>query len=108
MAEKTQYWPTIDHIPKMIATFELRSWVAWNLLSHFALVAAKVSGEDSAGRAKIAEMTAEETVAKCFDLADAFVNTAEKRGEVKAFSDQDMGAAFARGGKLEAARDAKR
>ena len=47
--------------------------MAWKLLEHFAVIAARDDGEDSAGRHKIKLSDPHETVQRCFDLADSFI-----------------------------------
>jgi hypothetical protein len=80
MAEK-QYWRS--EVTGHGANFELRSSIALDLIEHFGSVAAK-RGEhdDNTGRATIELQTPAELVDRCFCIADIFVDTASKRGEI--------------------------
>src|SRR5687768_7124577 len=68
---------------------EARSSIALKILDHFALVAARTDGEDSAGRRAIVSMSPAETVQRAFALADAFVDESVRRGEMRKTMDYD-------------------
>lgn len=53
---------------------------AFQLLSHFGLVAGKPDGEDSSGRQRATMLPVTETVARCFDLAQEAYRVARERG----------------------------
>lgn len=80
---KTQYWPLPVTGQDRGYTLEIRSHMAWALINHFGSVAAIDDGEDSSNRAKIKLQSPVQLVARCFDIADAFVEAAESRGELR-------------------------
>lgn len=105
MNEKTQYWPPTHAYDASGAQMELRASLAWNLIHHFGIVTAKPGeAEDSSGRNVLVNMSPEDTVARAFALADAFVDTAEARGEIRSQTEAGVEQAFARGGDLDRIR----
>jgi hypothetical protein len=82
--DKKQYWPDeLTHIANFGAFFEMRTELAWQLIRQYGLVSGTPDGEDSGGRSKHTNMTVRETVDRCFDLADEFVDAAEDRGGIR-------------------------
>ena len=55
------------------------STLAWILLKTHPLIAGKATGEDSSGRARIGLQTAEETVDRCFGIAESWYAEAKAR-----------------------------
>jgi len=56
--------------------------LAFRLVERYGLINAQEDGEDSAGRAKIKLMPVHDTIQRCFDLAEAFVLEADRRGHI--------------------------
>lgn len=77
-----QYWRS--EVTGHGANLELRASIALDLIEHFGSVAGK-RGEhdDNTGRATIELQTPSELVDRCFCIADIFVDTASKRGEIR-------------------------
>lgn len=65
------------------AEFEIRSEIALRMLEKWGAVAGKNGGADSTGRAFLDLQPPEEFVARCFKIADLFVDTAIERGELR-------------------------
>ena len=73
---------------------------AMDLMRHFALVAASDDGEDSAGRAKLRTLSAEEVAQKACELAAAAYNEFHERGwliEVPMYTDEQVKKILGRG-----------
>lgn len=100
MAGKKYFNHQLEVVPFYGVYLELRSGVALRLLEHFGIVAGKRDKEDTVGRAAYDLQSPAEAVARCFALADAFVDTAESRGDVQIHSmtDEERSAKI---GKLE-------
>ncbi len=92
--ERTQYWQNEDsaayeYSPRY-ATFEFRAIVALDLIRHFGSVAGiYMDREDSAKRAVMELQTPGALVTRCFAIADAFVNKAENRGEIRKLPEKE-------------------
>jgi hypothetical protein len=97
--ERKEFFPRPGEANFGIRT-SYRTERAWQLLSQLALVAGKDGGEDSTGRARIVAMLPEETVARAFALADAFVDTAIERGGIREVSAEEVEAELIRAGEL--------
>ena len=104
MKGKREFWPASHATGPFSVAAEHRAALAWELLGKFALVAGTNEGEDSAGRAKVGYLSVEETVGRAFALADAYVDMATVRGELREQTEADIDAAFVRSGQLEALR----
>lgn len=63
--------------------FDVEAGIALRLIEHFAVVAAKIDGEDTAGRSKMELQSATELVDRAFDISAAFVARANKEGRVR-------------------------
>ncbi len=81
-----KYWPeetgSIDFVLKGVV-FSLRATFAYELIKHFGSIAGKLGPEDKSGRASIILQEPKELVDRCFQIADLFVEKAEKLGEIK-------------------------
>lgn len=80
-----EYWTETGRFGGVRSTWnlELRSNIALGLIEKFGSVAAKIQGESSDGRWKLALQEPQELVDRCFAIADAFVVKAEERGGVR-------------------------
>jgi hypothetical protein len=99
-----KYWRTSDVHCHNGVDMEFRSDLAWELLRHFGLVAGHTGREDSTGRAVLDIMPASEAVARAFAIADLFVETAESRGDIRPYTDEDAAKSFAMAGTLSRER----
>ena len=101
-----QFWPPSLSQSETGCHLEFRANLAWGLLERFALVAANnPTREDSSGRAVHELLPAQEAVDRCFELADAFVDKAVQRKEIRQYTDAEQEAAFRRSGELVRIRD---
>jgi hypothetical protein len=101
MEGKQEYWPRATSIGPFY-TAEVRAVKAWELIHGYGLVGGRIrEAEDSAGRAVLEVMPPQEIVERAFAIADAFINMAEARGEIRHCTEEDEEAAFQRGGQLE-------
>lgn len=101
MFNHVRYWPTSDVQCPNGVSLELRTKLAWELITHYGLVAGVTKREDSSGRAILDVMDVPEVVSRAFALVDAFMALVENRGEIKPYSDDDAAKTFARGGELK-------
>ena len=79
------YFRSFDRLPVSIIQHDRRgpdrrAHFAFALLEKWGLVLAKDGGEDSAGRAKLAPLSAKETVDHAFDIAEEAFRQMEARG----------------------------
>lgn len=86
--ERKQYWEeaedTLGWGQRRRAILELRAAMAWELVMHFGSIAGVyMDREDSAKRAVMELQTPGTLVTRCFSIADAFVNRAENREEIR-------------------------
>lgn len=63
--------------------FEARAEVAFMFLRDKALIVGKQGEEDSAGRSTVVPEIPSETVRRAFELADLFIDEAERRGAIR-------------------------
>lgn len=98
---RQEYWPLGHMLHDGGAVMEMRTSLAWELIHHFGLVSGRVTGQDDAGRAVLDVMPAREVVQRAFELADAFVDTAEVRGGLRPVTDAELEQAVQRGGELD-------
>jgi hypothetical protein len=103
--KKKQFWPGTHLDSNFGAVFEARSELALRLLHSFGLVAGTRGTEDRTGRATVDLLPVDQTVARCFELADTFFDTALARGEVREHGDAETEKSFERGGHLSRVRD---
>jgi len=83
-----KYWPA-DIGPGYV-DLELRANIALRLIEqNTATIAGKTDGEDSAGRARVVLQPPGELVTRCFEIADTFIDTAEKRGDIRPASAEE-------------------
>jgi len=87
MAERKQYWPEEMETPRSgWCMLEARAAIALRLIEQYGAVAGKLDGEDTTGRARLSLQHPKELVARCFAIADDFMDEAELRGEVRGFT----------------------
>ena len=90
---KTSYWPDERfHLPGLSHwNLEVRTTIALHLIETYGAVAGKQSQtNDGADRNYLILQTPEELVERCFAIADLFVDTAERRGEVRPALDWEV------------------
>ncbi len=102
--QRRQYWSTPDNIGSVGSTLELRASLAWQLLEQIGIALGHKNGEDSAGRSTLNLLPADETVRRAFAIADAFVDAAEERGEIRHVTEEDVRRAHEFAGELEQLR----
>lgn len=95
-----KYWPISTSLGQSGYQLEARAEIALNLIERWGLVAGRLEGEDSEGRAAYDNMPPGLVVERAFALADCFMDAAERRGDVLPYGESDAEAAYRRGGEL--------
>jgi len=90
MEQRKQYWPVapIFSDGKGSLILEARAGLALMFIERFGVIGTKTEGEDTAGRAKLELQSPTELVERCFQMADAFIERAEQRGEIRSASEE--------------------
>jgi len=94
MDERKQYWedPKESWYPNKHALLEVRSCMAWELVRAWGSIAGiYMDREDSGKRAVMELQTPGALVTRCFAIADAFVNRAENREEIRQLPETQAG-----------------